>query len=58
MADKVRKNEVTYYDAMLAGLYTPLGKGDANIKEIVRNLIKAGYEGWFVLEQDNALSAE
>ena len=58
MAKKVRNHEVTYYDAMLAGLYTPLGQGDANIAEIVRNLIKAGYEGWFVLEQDNALSAE
>jgi inosose dehydratase len=43
---------------MLAGLYTPLGQGDANIRTVVRNLITAGYEGWFVLEQDNALSAE
>jgi inosose dehydratase len=58
MADKVRKHEVTYYDGMLAGLYTPLGQGDANIRTVVRNLITAGYEGWFVLEQDNALSAE
>jgi inosose dehydratase len=58
MADKVRKHEVTYYDGMIAGLYTPLGQGDANIRIVVRNLIMAGYEGWFVLEQDNALSAE
>lgn len=58
MADKVRKHEVTYYDGMIAGLYTPLGKGDANIRIVVRNLIMAGYEGWFVLEQDNALSTE
>jgi inosose dehydratase len=58
MADKVRNHEVTYYDGMLAGLYTPLGQGDANIRTVVRNLIMAGYEGWFVLEQDNALNAE
>jgi inosose dehydratase len=58
MAEKVRKHEVTYYDGMLAGLYTPLGQGDANIRTVVRNLIMAGYDGWFVLEQDNALSAE
>jgi inosose dehydratase len=58
MAAKVRSHEVTYYDGMLAGLYTPLGQGDANIRAVVRNLIMAGYDGWFVLEQDNALSAE
>jgi inosose dehydratase len=58
MAAKVRSHEVTYYDGMLAGLYTPLGQGDANIRAVVRNLIMAGYEGWFVLEQDNALNAE
>jgi inosose dehydratase len=58
MAAKVRSHEVTYYDGMLAGLYTPLGQGDANIRTVVRNLIMAGYEGWFVLEQDNALNAE
>ena len=58
MAEKVRSHEVTYYDGMIAGLYTPLGKGDANIRTVVRNLVMAGYEGWFVLEQDNALSAE
>ena len=58
MAAKVRSHEVTYYDGMLAGLYTPLGQGDENIRAVVRNLVMAGYEGWFVLEQDNALSAE
>ena len=58
MAAKVRSHEVTYYDGMLAGLYTPLGQGDANIRTVVRNLIMAGYDGWFVLEQDNALNAE
>ena len=30
MAAKVRSHEVTYYDGMLAGLYTPLGQGIAN----------------------------
>ena len=58
MAMKVRSHEVTYYDGMLAGLYTPLGQGDANIRTGVRNLILAGYDGWFVLDPDHALSAE
>jgi inosose dehydratase len=58
VAQKVRSNEVTYYDGMLSGLYTPLGKGDANIREIVRSLVKYGYTGWFVLEQDLAIFEE
>ncbi len=40
---KVRSHEVTYYDGMVAGLYTSLCQGDAKKIEIVRNLIKAGY---------------
>ena len=58
VAQKVRSNEVTYYDGMLNGLYTPLGKGDANIREIVRSLVKFGYTGWYVLEQDLAIFEE
>lgn len=58
VAAKVRTHEVTYYDGMLNGLYTPLGQGDANIREIVRSLVKYGYTGWFVLEQDLAIFEE
>lgn len=58
VAVKVRSHEVTYYDGMLNGLYTPLGQGDANIREIVRSLVKYGYQGWFVLEQDLAIFEE
>lgn len=58
VAAKVRTHEVTYYDGMINNLYTPLGQGDANIREIVRSLVKYGYTGWFVLEQDLAIFEE
>jgi inosose dehydratase len=45
----------SYIDAVRAGLYTPLGDGDLDIAAIVRALEDAGYEGWYVLEQDSAL---
>ncbi len=57
-AIKVRSHEITYYDGVTKGLYQPLGQGDVDIRAIVRSLIKAGYDGWFVLEQDNVVSAE
>lgn len=58
VASKVRNHEMTYYDGVTKNLYTPLGQGDADIRSIVRSLIKSGYTGWFVLEQDNAIYAE
>ena len=57
-AKKVQAGEVTYYDAVVQGMYRPLGKGDVNIRAIVRNLLTQGYDGWFVLEQDNVISSE
>jgi inosose dehydratase len=57
-AKKVQDGEITYYDAVVQGMYRPLGKGDVDIRAIVRNLLLAGYQGWFVLEQDNVIHAE
>ena len=57
-AKQVQDGSVTYYDAVVKGMYRPLGKGDVNIAAIVRNLLTQGYDGWFVLEQDNVISAE
>jgi inosose dehydratase len=57
-AFKVRSHEITYYDGVTKGLYKPLGQGNVDIRAIVRSLVKAGYDGWFVLEQDNVVSVE
>ena len=43
---------------MTNGLYAPLGQGDIDMKAIVKNLVAAGYDGWFVLEQDLAIFEE
>ncbi|HZX08015.1 sugar phosphate isomerase/epimerase [Kribbella sp.] len=54
-AARVQSGEVTYTDAVRAGLYRPLGAGDIDIATIVGTLEKAGYDGWYVLEQDTIL---
>jgi inosose dehydratase len=36
-------------------MYRPLGQGDIDLSTIVVALEKAGYEGWYVLEQDTIL---
>ena len=54
-AARVQSGEVTYTDAVRQGMYRPLGAGDIDLAVIVGTLEKAGYDGWYVLEQDTML---
>ncbi|MEY9856231.1 inosose dehydratase [Catenulispora sp. GAS73] len=58
LAERVRAGELTYYDAVRAGMYRPLGAGDANIAGVVSALEGNEYQGWYVVEQDTVLEAE
>ena len=58
LAGRVRAGQVTYTDAVRAGVYRPLGAGDIDIRGIIGALTEAGYDGWYVLEQDTILAAE
>ncbi|QRZ61479.1 TIM barrel protein [Rothia sp. ZJ932] len=57
-ARRVQAGEQTYYDAVVEGMYRPLGQGDIDIAKIVSSLEKAGFDGWYVLEQDNVIHEE
>jgi inosose dehydratase len=39
-----------------AGLFPPLGQGDLALADVVLTLERAGYEGWYVIEQDTAIT--
>lgn len=55
LAAKVQSGELSYTDAVKAGMYTPLGTGDIDIAGIVSVLRDNGFDGWFVMEQDTIL---
>ena len=55
-AAKVRDGDVSYTEAVAAGMYRPLGHGDVDVAQIVRLLEGRGYQGWYVLEQDTVLT--
>ncbi|MCD7101580.1 sugar phosphate isomerase/epimerase family protein [Pseudoclavibacter sp. 13-3] len=55
MAQRVRDGELTYYQAVVQGMYRPLGQGDARIGDIVQTLEDQGYQGWYTMEQDTVL---
>ena len=58
LAGGVASGEVGYEEAVRRGMYRPLGGGDVDVAEIVRQLEAVGYEGWYVLEQDVMLDGE
>jgi inosose dehydratase len=58
LAELVISGEVGYEEAVRRGLYRPLGEGDVDVRRILELLEAAGYEGWYVLEQDVMLGAE
>jgi inosose dehydratase len=55
-ASRVMSGEVTYADAVAAGMYRPLGQGDVDLACVISSLEKACYQGWYVLEQDSVLT--
>ena len=56
LAEAVRSGATSLVRATQAGLFRPLGEGDARIDEVVRLLDDVGYERWLVLEQDLAIT--
>ena len=57
-AARVRSGEVPFREAVIDGLFVPLGQGAVDIAGVIATLEADGYRGWYVLEQDVSLKAE
>ncbi len=57
LAAEVASGRRSYSEAVGAGMYRPLGRGDVDVAGIVAALECDGYTGWYVLEQDVMLDA-
>ena len=57
IAAKFLAKEITFSEAVAAGLFCVLGTGSVDILAMVAALDGVGYDGWYVLEQDVMLSA-
>lgn len=58
VAERLRGGELTLMEATRAGLFQPLGEGDAGIAALVRELVARDYDGWAVLEQDTMIAGD
>jgi inosose dehydratase len=58
LAADVRTERRSLLDATRNGLFRALGEGDAQVAEVMEALEAHGYDGWFVLEQDTAITGD
>lgn len=56
LANPVFRGEQTIMEGVQAGMFCNLGQGDVPIREVVTTLERNGYDQWYVLEQDAALT--
>lgn len=57
-AERVRMGDTGLKKAVIDGMFRPLGHGDVDIAGVIRHLEAAGFNGWYVLEQDASLATE
>lgn len=58
IANQLLNNELSLMEAVQAGLFPALGQGDLPLREIVVALEECGFTGWYVIEQDCAISGD
>jgi len=58
LAERVRSGDLAFRQAVIDGLFLPLGDGRVDIGGFVAGLEADGYEGWYVIEQDVVLDSE
>jgi inosose dehydratase len=57
-AERVRRGDVPFREAVIDGLFVPLGQGAIDFAGFIDVLEGDGYRGWYVLEQDVSLKGE
>lgn len=57
LAAPVFRGEQSIMEGVQAGMFCNLGSGDVPISDIVKTLEERGYDQWYVLEQDAAITS-
>ncbi|MFM8529410.1 MAG: sugar phosphate isomerase/epimerase family protein [Ilumatobacteraceae bacterium] len=58
LAARYNAKEISWMEVVQAGLFHPLGVGEVPVAEVIDVLEKGGYQGWYVLEQDVAITGD
>lgn len=57
IARQVRDRSLGYEEAVVRGLYRPLGEGSIDVRGVIAALRSAGYRGWYALEDQVRLES-
>src|SRR5262245_34651582 len=52
-----RARGLSFMEAVAAGVFCPLGRGDAGVETVVRDLVDRRFAGWCIVEQDRVVDA-
>ena len=58
LAARLNKGELTLMEAVQTGVFPAVGAGDLAIDQVISELERSGYDGWYVLEQDVAVTGD
>lgn len=58
LAERLNAGELSLMEAVQAGIFPSVGQGDLDIDAVITHLEAAGYDGWYVLEQDVAITGD
>lgn len=58
VAGRLGAREIGFKEACQREAFRPLGDGDVDVARLLDLLDRAGYRGWYVLEQDNVVESE
>ncbi len=56
VSDQLNAGEVTLMEAVQNGIFPPVGDGDLDLDSVIGKLERSGFSGWYVLEQDVAIT--
>ena len=57
-AARVRSGDIGFRQAVIEGMFRPLGAGGVDVAGTVVGLEERGFQGWYVLEQDISLAED
>lgn len=58
VAKRLNEGEISLMEAVQQGIFPTVGRGDLDIDRVIALLEASGYSGWYVLEQDIAITGE
>lgn len=56
VAKRLNDGELTLMEAVQSGIFPTVGEGDLDMDAVISTLEQSGYDGWYVLEQDIAIT--